>query len=155
MTDNVNHPSHYARFKFTCEPKDFTKFLPHPLASAVEYIIRAPYKGNELEDLEKACFWLNEFLNTPGFWTDRGEGDPERTYCRPTLAHLDAAFYAAAWALFSQCPILQAYLCGAFPGRLTMRAVSGLLHDLQARVRELKIDAGIDPIASEKQEDKR
>lgn len=114
-----------------------------------------PYKGNELEDLEKACFWLNEFLNTPGFWTDRGEEDPERTYCRPTLAHLDAAFYAAAWALFSQCPILQAYLCGAFPGRLTMRAVSGLLHDLQARVRELKIDAGIDPIASEKQEDKR
>ena len=68
MTDNVNHPSHYERFRFTCEPKDFTKYLPHPLASAVEYVIRAPHKGNELEDLKKARFWLNELLKTDCLW---------------------------------------------------------------------------------------
>ena len=85
MTDNVNHPSHYERFRFTCEPKDFTKHLPHPLASAVEYIIRAPHKGNELEDLEKACFWLNEFLNTPEFWLKQPEEGGGRTHLLPTV----------------------------------------------------------------------
>jgi hypothetical protein len=67
MTDNVNHPDHYARFRFECEPKDLTKHLPHPLASAIEYIIRAPFKGNEVEDLRKAFFWLNEFQSTDDF----------------------------------------------------------------------------------------
>lgn len=154
MTDNVNHPSHYSRFRFTCEPKDFTKHLPHPLASAVEYIIRAPHKGNELEDLEKACFWLNEFLNTPEFWLKQPEEGGERIYCRP-LTRITAAYYAAAWALFSQCPILQMYLADPNPGRPSKQSVSDLLCDLQARVRELKIDAGIDPIEAEKQEDKQ
>ena len=73
MTDNVNSPSHYARYRFECEPKDLTKFLPHPLASAIEYILRAPFKGNEIEDLKKAVWWLLEFINTPSFWV--------RNYC--------------------------------------------------------------------------
>lgn len=73
MTDNVNSPDHYARFRFTCEPKDLTKHLPHPLASAIEYILRAPFKGNELEDLKKAVWWLTEFENTSSFWV--------RNYC--------------------------------------------------------------------------
>ena len=75
MTDNVNSPDHYARYRFECEPKDLTKYLPHPLASAIEYIIRAPFKGNEIEDLRKACFWLGEFArtNTPCF---SGHPDP-------------------------------------------------------------------------------
>lgn len=72
--DNVNSPAHYARFRVTIEPKDLTKFLPHPLASAIEYIMRAPFKGNEIEDLKKAAFWLRELLNTPELWsTQDGE----------------------------------------------------------------------------------
>ena len=84
MTDNVNHPDHYARYRFECEPKDLTKFLPHPLASAIEYIIRAPFKGSELEDLKKARFWLEEFSNTQRFWngTFRGaDGQTTDTVC--------------------------------------------------------------------------
>ena len=80
MTDNVNHPSHYARYRFECEPKDLTKFLPHPLASAIEYIIRAPFKGSELEDLQKARFWLLEFVNTDDFWVTTYRSDGSQPY---------------------------------------------------------------------------
>lgn len=96
MTDNVNSPSHYARFRFTCEPKDLTKHLPHPLASAIEYIIRAPFKGNEIEDLRKACFWLGEFVGTSSFWDEADDGNH---VCR---LNLPLKAKAAAFALISQ-----------------------------------------------------
>lgn len=73
--DNVNSPAHYARFRVTIEPKDLTKFLPHPLASAIEYIMRAPFKGNEIEDLKKAAFWLRELLNTSELWSETQDGE--------------------------------------------------------------------------------
>ena len=60
-TDMVNHPSHYTACRITLEPVDATELLPHPLASAVEYILRAPYKGSEKQDLEKAVWWLKRF----------------------------------------------------------------------------------------------
>lgn len=81
MTDNVNSPSHYARYRFECEPKDLTKYLPHPLASAIEYILRAPFKGNELEDLQKARFWLLEFCNTQNFWRKSDDSDDSSSFC--------------------------------------------------------------------------
>ena len=93
MTDNVNSPDHYARYRFECEPKDLTKYLPHPLASAIEYIIRAPFKGNEIEDLRKACFWLGEFVGTSSFWDEADDGNH---ICRLNLP-LEAK--AAAFAL--------------------------------------------------------
>ena len=31
------------------------------LGQAVNYIVRAPYKGNQVEDLKKAIFYLNKF----------------------------------------------------------------------------------------------
>lgn len=96
MTDNVNSPDHYARYRFECEPKDLTKYLPHPLASAIECIIRAPFKGNEIEDLRKACFWLGEFVGTSSFWDEADDGNH---ICRLNLP-LEAK--AAAFALISQ-----------------------------------------------------
>ena len=96
MTDNVNSPDHYARYRFECEPKDLTKYLPHPLASAIEYIIRAPFKGNEIEDLRKACFWLGEFVGTSSFWDEADDGNH---ICR---LNLPLKAKAAAFALISQ-----------------------------------------------------
>lgn len=59
--DMVNHPSHYTACSVVLEPVDATELLPHPLASAVEYILRSPYKGSEKQDLEKAVWWLMRF----------------------------------------------------------------------------------------------
>ena len=42
-TDMVNHPSHYTACRIVLEPVDATELLPHPLASAVEYVLRSPY----------------------------------------------------------------------------------------------------------------
>lgn len=60
-TDMVNHPSHYMACRIVLEPVDATELLPHPLASAVEYILRSLYKGSERQDLEKAVWWLMRF----------------------------------------------------------------------------------------------
>ena len=60
-TDMVNHPSHYTACRIALEPVDATELLPHPLASAVEYVLRSPYKGSEKQDLEKAVWWLKRF----------------------------------------------------------------------------------------------
>lgn len=62
MSDLINHPSHYSQAAVTVrfEPADLTERLPHPIASAVEYIIRAGRKEGvpETVDLKKARWWL-------------------------------------------------------------------------------------------------
>ena len=61
MNDNIN-PLHY-QLHPQLQAKDFSTFLPHPLASAFEYISRHDLKGG-VEDLRKAEWWLNEAFHT-------------------------------------------------------------------------------------------
>lgn len=42
--------------------------LPHPIGSAVEYMLRAPYKGSEATDLRKAAWWLKKAREMPDLW---------------------------------------------------------------------------------------
>lgn len=70
MTDLINHPPHYEANKYICEPCDLSLMLPHPFASACEYMIRAPYKGTEAQDYRKAAWWLQKAIDTPEFWDD-------------------------------------------------------------------------------------
>lgn len=62
--DLVNHPAHYEKYRIVLEPVDLTETLPHPLASAVEYILRSPYKGSEKLDIKKAIWWLNRYRDS-------------------------------------------------------------------------------------------
>jgi hypothetical protein len=57
--DNVNHPSHYKTGGI--ETIDFieAKSLNYNLGNVVKYITRADYKGNKIEDLKKAQWYLN------------------------------------------------------------------------------------------------
>ena len=52
--DPVNAPSHYTRFAI--EPITFimANGLPFDTGNIIKYVVRAPYKGNEIEDLKKA-----------------------------------------------------------------------------------------------------
>ena len=54
---NINHPQHYGK---GIEPIDIIESwdLNFSLGNAIKYILRAPYKNNELEDLEKAKWYL-------------------------------------------------------------------------------------------------
>lgn len=61
--DVVNHPSHYTRGKI--EVIDFIEDqqLPYHLGNVIKYIARAGYKGDKLEDLKKARWYLDRYIN--------------------------------------------------------------------------------------------
>lgn len=59
MPDNINHPPHYTFSKI--EPIDVIEAwgLGYHLGCVVKYIARAGHKGSELEDLQKAAWYLH------------------------------------------------------------------------------------------------
>jgi hypothetical protein len=62
--DSVNHPPHYKVGGI--ETIDFieAKKLGYNLGNVVKYITRADHKGNTLEDLKKAQWYLNREVQT-------------------------------------------------------------------------------------------
>ena len=60
--DLINHPPHYKVGGI--ETIDFieAKQLDYHLGNVVKYITRADYKGNKLEDLKKAQWYLNRAI---------------------------------------------------------------------------------------------
>ena len=62
--DPVNHPSHYTAGGI--ETIDFieAKRLGYNLGNVVKYITRAGHKGNQLEDLRKAQWYLTREINS-------------------------------------------------------------------------------------------
>lgn len=63
-TDPVNHPAHYKVGGI--ETIDFieAKSLDYNLGNVVKYITRADHKGNKLEDLRKAQWYLTRAIET-------------------------------------------------------------------------------------------
>jgi len=59
VADNVNHPAHYKTGGI--ETIDFieAKKLNYNLGNVVKYVTRADHKGNRLEDLKKARWYLD------------------------------------------------------------------------------------------------
>lgn len=78
--DKVNHPRHYTQLKF--EVIDIIdEIVPHyspyiggHIQNVIKYIFRAPFKGDSLEDLKKAQFYLNHGIEKleGSFEKDRG-----------------------------------------------------------------------------------
>lgn len=63
VKDMVNHPAHYN--KGGIEVLDIIEAydLDYKLGNVVKYILRAKYKGRELEDLKKAKFYLEKAIS--------------------------------------------------------------------------------------------
>jgi hypothetical protein len=63
VKDNVNHPEHYKTGGI--ETIDFieAKSLGYHLGNVVKYVTRADHKGNRLEDLKKAQWYLNRAIS--------------------------------------------------------------------------------------------
>ena len=57
--DNVNHPKHYTSHPSGIETIQITKHMGFCLGNALKYIWRADLKGNAIEDLKKAVFYIN------------------------------------------------------------------------------------------------
>lgn len=68
--DNVNQPSHYTAGRFeTIEViEDIIQHYDNPIeaflvGTVIKYVSRAPLKGRQQEDLEKAQWYLNRLVS--------------------------------------------------------------------------------------------
>lgn len=57
--EKVNHPIHYNKHPSGVECITITEHMGFNLGSAIKYIWRADLKGNTIEDLEKAAWYIN------------------------------------------------------------------------------------------------
>lgn len=67
--DNINHPAHYKSLGATCstcnnpiECIDVAEQFDYKIGCAIKYLWRADHKGNKLEDLKKAAWYLNRTI---------------------------------------------------------------------------------------------
>lgn len=58
--DVVNKPSHYRQHPSGVECIEITRHMSFNLGNAVKYIWRADEKGNAIQDLEKAVWYLQD-----------------------------------------------------------------------------------------------
>ena len=67
MPDLINHPPHYT--SGGVETIDFieAKEFGYHLGNAIKYISRAGKKGDALQDLQKAIWYLNREIITRGY----------------------------------------------------------------------------------------
>lgn len=60
MSDKVNHPKHYNSHPSGVECITVVRHMNFNKGNAVKYVWRAGDKGNEIEDLQKAIWYLND-----------------------------------------------------------------------------------------------
>lgn len=63
MSDNVNHPKHYNFGKIEVIQVIEDWNLGFCLGNSLKYIARADHKGNRLEDLKKAQWYLQREIS--------------------------------------------------------------------------------------------
>lgn len=66
MSDTVNHPQHYTAHPSGIECIEVVEHMGFNLGNAVKYIWRADLKGNAIEDLRKAAFYINREIQKRG-----------------------------------------------------------------------------------------
>lgn len=64
--DNVNHPQHYKGKSIECIQVIEAFDLGFNLGNTIKYVLRAGKKGNRLEDLKKAAWYLNREIEAQG-----------------------------------------------------------------------------------------
>ncbi len=69
VVDMVNHPPHYTKGQFETIDviEDVCQFYPakqaYAMGNVFRYISRACHKGDKLEDLKKAQFYMNRLVD--------------------------------------------------------------------------------------------
>lgn len=90
MNDIVNHPVHYNSHPSGVECIEITEHMNYNLGNAIKYIWRAGQKGDQIEDLMKARFYLEREINRQNYM------DPGRNQSVPVQLELDFAPVKAA-----------------------------------------------------------
>ena len=60
MSDSVNHPSHYTSHPSGIECIEIARHMNFNLGNAIKYLWRSGLKGDAIEDLEKAVFYIQD-----------------------------------------------------------------------------------------------
>ncbi len=58
--DMVNHPPHYTKHPSGVECIEIVRHMPFNIGNAIKYLWRRRSKGNEIEDIEKAIWYLQD-----------------------------------------------------------------------------------------------
>lgn len=58
--DSVNHPKHYTSHPSGIEAIQVTRHMSFNLGNVIKYVWRAGQKGDPIEDLRKAMFYLQD-----------------------------------------------------------------------------------------------
>jgi hypothetical protein len=69
--EQVNHPKHYLSHPSGIETIQITEHMGFCLGNVIKYVLRAPYKGKELEDLKKARWYLSREIERLEMTNDR------------------------------------------------------------------------------------
>lgn len=64
MKESVNHPTHYNKHPSGVECIDVVEHFNFNRGNAMKYIWRAGEKGNEIEDLEKAAWYISREIES-------------------------------------------------------------------------------------------
>ena len=61
--DPVNHPKHYTSHPSGVECITITRHMPFNIGNAIKYLWRAGQKDSEIQDLEKAVWYIKDEIN--------------------------------------------------------------------------------------------
>lgn len=64
MTEQVNHPSHYTMYEH--EVIELTRLLSFDVGNCCKYLLRAPFKKDAIEDIQKALWYAKDYRNNAG-----------------------------------------------------------------------------------------
>jgi hypothetical protein len=81
MTDDVNHPEHYNKQGIEVIDVIEAYELPYHLGNVIKYVLRAKYKGREEQDIRKAFWYLERYIEEAfDLVLDTEDFDGEPTY---------------------------------------------------------------------------
>lgn len=96
MGDNVNHPKHYCSHPSGVEAIEVTQHYNFCVGNALKYLWRAGLKGDAVEDLKKAVWYIQREIDNreKGVYNgktgkEQSEGVAQSRYGSPVPAQLD------------------------------------------------------------------
>lgn len=98
MPDNVYHPNHYVINSLKIEPIELTGRMDSCVGQALNYVLRARFKGKFDEDIEKAINYLKIQLEMHDMFDNMSRlfcYETEKNQCYKTLMRVWRDFYKA------------------------------------------------------------
>jgi len=64
--ERIDHPAHYNQHPSGIEAIEICEHMGFNLGNAIKYLLRADHKGQKLDDLKKAAWYVNREIEKLG-----------------------------------------------------------------------------------------